>query len=156
MNLQCPSVARPNNPHGELFERSDRQATRTIRPASHPNNSTSELPKPFFVLLASTDKSECRDATGEFENAYRSGPIMLARIGPPTSRHRPRRRAIIGHTAELSSATPTTLPHFPENFAPVFHVLGKTQRTKGTTMNDFSSKLGGKRGSGPLNPLPLR
>ena len=125
MNLQCPSVARPNNPLGELFERSDRQATRTIRPASHPNNSTSELPKPFFVLLASTDKSECRDATGEFENAYRSGPIMLARIGPPTSHHHPHFRTVISHAAEPPSTTPTTLPLFPENFAPVFHVLGK-------------------------------
>lgn len=46
--------------------------------------------------------------------------------------------------------------HFPENFAPVFHVIGKSQRTKGMAMNDFSSKLSGKRGSGPLNPLPLQ
>lgn len=133
MNLQCPSVARPNNPLGEFFERplgellerSTRRAFQTICLASLPNDPTSELPKPFFVLLASTDKSECRDATGEFENAYRSGSIMLARIGPPTSRHRPHCRTVISHADEPPSATPTTLPHFPENFAPVFHVLGK-------------------------------
>lgn len=46
--------------------------------------------------------------------------------------------------------------HFPENFAPVFHVLVKNQCTKGTVMNDFANKLSGKRGSGPLNPLPLQ
>ena len=164
MNLQCPSVARPNNPLGEFFERplgellerSTRRAFQTICLASLPNDSTGELPKPFFVLLASTDKPECRDATSEFENAYRSGPIMLARIGPPTSRHRPHCRAIIGHTTNRHQPRRRPFPIFQKTSRPFSMCLAKTQRTKGTTMNDFSSKLGGKRGSGPLNPLPLR
>ena len=179
-SLQCPSVARPNNPLGEFLnihsasysnihsasfpnnlldepsERSDRRDFRTVRPVSHPNDSTSELPKPFFVLLASTDKPECRDTTGEFENAYRSGPIMLARIGPPTSRHRPHCRTVISHTTNRHQPRRRPFPIFQKTSRPFSMCLAKTQRTKGTAMNDFSSKLGGKRGSGPLNPLPLR
>ena len=103
------SASLPDNLPSELSERSNRRATRTIHSASHPNDPTVELPKPFFALLASTDKPECRDGTGEFETH-----IAVAHDACP---HRP--------ADEPPSATPTTLPRFPENFAPVFHVLGK-------------------------------
>lgn len=93
------------------------------------------------MLLMGTDKPEGRNAGDEFGNAYHSGSMMLARAGPPTNRRQPRRRPF---------------PIFQKISRPFSMCLAKTQRTKGTAMNDFSSKLGGKRGSGPLNPLPLR
>ena len=78
------SVARPNNPIGELSERSARRAFRTTRLAS--------LPKPSYMLLMGTDKPKGHDAGDEFDNAYRNGPMMLARTNPPTNHHQPRRR----------------------------------------------------------------
>lgn len=40
------------------------------------------LSEPFYMLLMGTDKSEDRDASGEFGDAYRSDSMMLARIDP--------------------------------------------------------------------------
>ncbi len=81
-SLQCPSVAHPSTPLGELFERplgklperSTWRAFQAICLASLPNDPTVELPKPFFVFLTSTDKSEYRDATGEFETHIAVAP----------------------------------------------------------------------------------
>lgn len=79
------SPASPQCPLDSPSKQSDWRAFRTTCPAS--------LPKPFYMLLMGTDKSEGRNAGGEFGNAYHSGPMMLARIGPPTSHHQSRRRA---------------------------------------------------------------
>ena len=68
------SASLPDNLPSELSERSTRRVARTIHSASHPNGPTDELPKPFFVLLASTNKPECRDATGEFETHIAVAP----------------------------------------------------------------------------------
>lgn len=38
--------------------------------------------EPFYMLLLGTDRSDDRDASGEFGDAYRSDSIMLARIDP--------------------------------------------------------------------------
>ena len=100
------SASLPDNLPSELSERSTRRVTRTIHSASLPNDPTVELPKPFFVLLASTDKPECRDGTGEFETHIAVAPLMLARIshadGPPTSHHQPRQRPTISHAGNPS------------------------------------------------------
>lgn len=40
------------------------------------------LSEPFYMLLMGTDKSEDRDASGEFGDSYRSDSMMLARIDP--------------------------------------------------------------------------
>ena len=134
------NLANPQCPLGSPSKQSDWRAFRVICPASFPN----DLPGEFTqaVLHASHGHRQAKRprAGGEFGNAYRNGFMMLA---PPV-----RRRVTLSHADDPS--------HFPENLAPVFHVVGKSQRTKGTAMNDFSNKLGGKRGSGPLNPLPLR
>ena len=78
------SPASPQCPLGSPSKQSDWRAFRAICPAS--------LPKPFYMLLMGTDKPKGHDTSGEFGNAYRNGPMMLARTGPPTSRHQPRRR----------------------------------------------------------------
>lgn len=84
--------ASPQCPLGSPSKQSDWRAFRTICPASFPNDLPGVPPKPFYMLLVGNDKSEGHDAGGEFGNAYRNGPMMLARTGPPTSRHQPRRR----------------------------------------------------------------
>lgn len=40
------------------------------------------LSEPFYMLLMGTDKSDDRDASGEFGDSYRSDSMMLARIDP--------------------------------------------------------------------------
>lgn len=134
------SPASPQCPLDSPSKQSDWWAFRAICPASFP----SDLPGEFTqaVLRASHRHRQAKRprAGGEFATHIAMAPRCL--------RAPVRRRATLSHADDPS--------HFPENFAPVFHVVGKSQRTKGTAMNDFSSKLGGKRGSGPLNPLPLR
>lgn len=76
--------ASPQCPLESPSKQSDWRVFRAICPAS--------LPKPFYMLLMGTDKPKGRDAGGEFGNAYRNGPMMLAHAGPPTSHHQPRRR----------------------------------------------------------------
>lgn len=86
------SPASPQCPLGSPSKQSDWRAFRAICPTSFPNDLPGVPPKPFYMLLMGTDKSEGRNAGDEFGNAYRNGPMMLARTGPPTSRHQPRRR----------------------------------------------------------------
>lgn len=141
MNLQCPSVARPNNPLGEFFERplgellerSTRRAFQTICLASLPNGPTGEPPEQFdqrtsqAVLCASREHRRIRMPRCDWRirkcisqwphNACPHRPADEPPSATLPSHHRPH--------DEPPSATPTTLPHFPENFAPVFHVLGK-------------------------------
>lgn len=180
MNLQCPSVARPNNPLGEFFERplgellerSTRRAFQTICLASLPNGPTGEPPEQFdqrtsqAVLCASREHRRIRMPRCDWRirkcisqwphNACPHRPADEPPSATLPSHHRPH--------DEPPSATPTNrhqprrrpFPIFQKTSHPFSMCLAKTQRTKGTTMNDFSSKLGGKRGSGPLNPLPLR
>lgn len=78
------SPASPQCPLGSPSKQSAQRAFRAICLAS--------LPKPFYMLLMGTDKSEGRNAGDEFGNAYHSGSMMLARIGPPTSHRQPLRR----------------------------------------------------------------
>ena len=40
------------------------------------------LAEPFYMLLMGTDKSQERDASGEYGDSYRSDSTMLARIDP--------------------------------------------------------------------------
>ncbi len=134
------NLANPQCPLGSPSKQSDWRAFRVICPASFPN----DLPGEFAqaVLHASHGHRQAKRprAGGEFGNAYHSGSMMLARTGPPTSHHQPRRRPF----------------PFSRKLCARFPCGWQSQHTKGTAMNDFSSKLGGKRGSGPLNPLPLR
>lgn len=78
------SPASPQCPLDSPSKQSDWRAFRTTCLAS--------LPKPFYVLPMITDKPKGHDTSGEFGNAYHSGSMMLARTGPPTSHHQPRRR----------------------------------------------------------------
>ena len=151
-----PLGSSPQQSTWRAFRMSARQTTRTIHSTSLPNDPTVELPKPFFALLASTDKPECRDGTGEFEthiavahDACPHRPADEPSSATLTNRHRPRQRPAISHADDPSPFSRKLRACFPCAWQ-------KTQRTKGTAMNDFSSKLRGKRGSGPLNPLPLR
>lgn len=86
------SPASPQCPLGSPSKQSDWWAFRAICPASFPN----DLPGEFTqaVLHASHEHRQVRRprAGGEFGNAYRNGSMMLARTGPPTSHHQPRRR----------------------------------------------------------------
>lgn len=54
---------------------------------SFPNDLPGVSLKPFYMLLMGTDKPKGRDTSDEFGNAYRNGPMMLARTNPPTSHH---------------------------------------------------------------------
>ena len=127
-SLQCPSVAHPSTPLGELFERplgklperSTWRAFQAICSASLPNDPTVELPKPFFVLLASTDKPECRDGTGEFEthiavahDACPHRPADEPSSATLTNRHRPRQRPAISHTDDPSPFSRKLRARFP-------------------------------------------
>lgn len=86
------SPASPQCPLGSPSKQSDWRAFRAICPTSFPNDLPGVPPKPFYMLLVGTDKSEGHDAGDEFGNAYHSGSMMLARTGPPTSHRQPRRR----------------------------------------------------------------
>ena len=148
MNLQCPSVAHPSTPLGELFERplgklperSTRRAFRTIRPSNFPSRSL------CFSRAPTSPNAAMRLANSKhisqwLHDACPHRPIDESSSATLTNRHQPRRRPF---------------PIFQKTSRPFSMCLAKTQHTKGTAMNDFSSKLSGKRGSGPLNPLPLR
>ena len=172
-SLQCPSVARPNNPLGELFEcplgklpkRSTRRAFQTICLANFPNDPLGEL----------LERSTRRATRTVRPTNFPSRSLCFSRA--PTSPNAAMRLANSKHISqwlhdacphrpadEPSSATPAThhqsrrqpVPIFQKTSRPFSMCLAKTQHMKGTAMNDFSSKLSGKRGSGPLNPLPLR
>lgn len=85
--------ASPQCPLDSPSKQSDWRAFRAICPASFPNDLPGVSPKPFYTLLMSTDKPKGHATSDEFSNAYHSDSMMLARTGPPTSHHQPRRRA---------------------------------------------------------------
>lgn len=68
-------VSFPSDLPGELSERPAWRVSQTVLHASH-GHRQAKRPR----------------AGGEFGNAYRNGPMMLARTNPPASRPQPRRR----------------------------------------------------------------
>lgn len=92
--------ASPQCPLDSPSKQSDWRAFRAVRPTSFP----SDLPGEFSERSARRvypNRSTCfswaptsqRPRAGdEFGNAYRNGPMMLARTGPPTGHRQPLRR----------------------------------------------------------------
>ena len=142
------------------------QLARAIHLPSRPNNPSVE-PAEQSSRQARIDSARWQACIDPPASPHRPGlPTNPHLRHPPTGSHRPDPPKPTSHQLadKLAPGSPTgrhqsrrrPFPIFQKTSRPFSMWLAKTQHTKGTAMNDFSNKLGGKRGSGPLNPLPLQ